>query len=123
MRALRRTMAERRAHVRVRPAADYDVRVELREGMFAVRLSVADLSVGGLGLVVDEMFANKVHGDVLVLQVSLPEGPSFTTKAEVRYTSRVVGGKCGVCWVGLQGDEQARVSRAVAELLERGHSA
>lgn len=109
--------------MRVRPAADYDVRVELREGMFAVRLSVADISVGGLGLAVDEMFVNKVHGDVLTLQVSLPEGPSFTAKAEIRYTSRVVGGKCGVSWVGLRDDEQARVSRAVAELLERGHSA
>ncbi|OQX68930.1 MAG: hypothetical protein B6A08_08060 [Sorangiineae bacterium NIC37A_2] len=116
-------MAERRAHVRVRPAADYDVRVELREGMFSVRLSVTDLSVGGMGLVVDEMFADKKSGAILTFSIALPEGEPFEAKGEVRYTSQVVGGKCGVAWVGLADEEQARISRAVAELLERGHSA
>jgi c-di-GMP-binding flagellar brake protein YcgR len=116
-------MNERRAHVRVRPAVDYDVRVELRDGVVGVGLAVIDISVGGMGLVVDELFQDKRSGDMLRLQITLPGAPTFQTQAEIRYSSRTVGGKCGVSLSHLSVDEQHRLSRAVAELLERGHSA
>jgi len=116
-------MNERRAHVRVRPAHDYDVRVELREGMVGVALQVIDISVGGMGLVVDEFFQQKKSGETLTVQITLPGSPSFQTTAEIRYSSRSAGGKCGVSLNVLTADQQTRLSRAVAELLERGHSA
>jgi hypothetical protein len=116
-------MNERRAHVRVRPAHDYDVRVELREGMVGVTLSVIDVSVGGMGLQVDEFFQDRKSGDKLTLQITLPGAAPFQTVAEIRYSARTAGGKCGVLLGSLTADQQSRLSRAVAELLERGHSA
>jgi c-di-GMP-binding flagellar brake protein YcgR len=116
-------MNERRAHVRVRPAVDYDVRVELREGVLHVALAVIDISVGGMGLVVDELFQDKRSGERIRIQITLPGSASFETQAEIRYSARTVGGKCGVALSSLTDEEQHRVSRAVAELLERGHSA
>lgn len=116
-------MAERRAHVRVRPALDYDIRVELRSGVVSVVLSVIDVSVGGLGLVVDELFAGHESGQPLELSIELPGHSAFRTRAFIRYSSRTPGGKCGVQLVELTDEQQSQLSKAVAELLERGNSA
>jgi hypothetical protein len=116
-------MNERRAHVRVRPAADYDVRVELRDGMLHVALAVIDVSVGGVGLVVDELFQDKRSGEKIHVQITLPGAAPFLTLAEIRYSARSVGGKCGVALNALTDEQQHRLSRVVSELLERGYSA
>jgi c-di-GMP-binding flagellar brake protein YcgR len=116
-------MLERRANVRVRPAADYDVRVELKEGVVSVRLSVMDVSVTGLGLVIDEMFLQRQSGELLPLSITLPGHAPFHVQAEIRYSSRTLGGKCGVLFSSIEQSDQAKLGRAVAELLERGNAA
>ena len=50
-------MRERRRNVRVRPSADYDIVVEYLDGLLTVRLAVLDVAIGGMGLVVDDLFA------------------------------------------------------------------
>ena len=58
-------MNERRQNVRVHPAADYDIIVEYVSGLVSVRLQVIDIAIGGMGLVVDELFAGAKVGTTL----------------------------------------------------------
>lgn len=116
-------MQERRQNVRVRPAADYDIRIELEDGLVTVRLSVLDAAVGGVALVVDELFVSKKADSDIRLGVSLPGVPRFVTMANIRYTQGKVGGRCGVHFPHLSDEQQTALSKAVSELLERGHSA
>jgi c-di-GMP-binding flagellar brake protein YcgR len=116
-------MNERRQNVRVRPAADYDIRVDYVDGLVSVRLQVLDLALGGMGLVVDELFAEHAAGESLELRITFPQMAPFTTRAEIRHTSGKAGGVCGIR-LGQLTDEQAQaLRRAVGELQERGHSA
>jgi hypothetical protein len=115
-------MQERRQNVRVRPAADYDVRIDYEDGLVKVHLSVMDVAVGGVALVVDELFAELATGSPIRLGVTLPGLPRFETTASLRYSQRRAGGRCGVHFSQLTADQQAAMSRAVSELLERGHS-
>jgi len=116
-------MKERRQNVRVHPAADYDIVVEYVSGMVSVRLQVLDIAIGGLGLIVDELFVGSAIGAPLPLRITFPGAPKFETTAEVRHCSREPGGKCGVALPNLTEDERTHLHRAVAELQERGHSA
>jgi hypothetical protein len=116
-------MQERRQNVRVRPAADYDVRIDYEDGLVKVQLSVMDVAVGGVGLVVDELFAELKAGAQIRLGVTLPNFPPFETSASLRYSQGKAGGRCGIHFANLTEDQQAALSRTVSELLERGHSA
>jgi len=116
-------MTERRQNVRVHPAADYDILVEYVSGLVSVRLQVVDIAIGGIGLIVDELFAGAAIGSPLPLRLTFPEAPKFETVAEVRHCSRQAGGKCGVALPALKDDERALLHHAVAELQERGYSA
>jgi hypothetical protein len=115
-------MQERRQNVRVRPAPDYDVRIEYGEGMVKVQCSVMDVAVGGVGLVVDEMFAHVKMGEEMKLAVTLPGVDRFETMASLRYTQGKAGGRCGLHFNKLTEGQQTALSKAVSELLERGHS-
>lgn len=116
-------MNERRQNVRVRPAADYDVRVELIDGMVTVQLSVVDIAIGGMGLLIDQLFADREVGAQLKLRIAFPGVPVFETIGDLRHTEKRAGGKCGVQLGQLTQEETTALRRVVAELQERGHSA
>ena len=116
-------MKERRQNVRVRPAADYDIQVEYVDGLVAVRLQVMDVAIGGMGLVVDQLFQGSAPGTVLPLRITFPDFPQFLTQAEIRHCALEAGGKCGIRLAALTPDQTTALRAAVAELQERGHSA
>lgn len=114
-------MQERRKNVRVRPTADYNIGVELGGGLVRVQLSVIDAAVGGVSLVVVEQLLPYTQGSEIRLAVTLPGFPRFETVASVRYRQAELGGRCGVHFDHLTEEQQTALSRAVAELLERGN--
>lgn len=116
-------MQERRQNVRVRPAADYDVQVDYEDGLVKVQLSVMDVAVGGVGLVVDELFADVAIGSQLRLGVLLPGFDRFETMGSLRHSTGKAGGRCGIHLSQMTEAQQTALSKAVSELLERGHSA
>jgi hypothetical protein len=115
-------MQERRQNVRVRPAPDYDIKIDFTAGVVKVQCAVMDVAVGGVGLVVDDLFAHLKSGENMTLGVSLPGHERFETVASLRYTQGKAGGRCGLHFGQLTGEQQTALSRAVSELLERGHS-
>ena len=115
-------MQERRKNVRVRPAADYDIQVDYEEGLVSVQLSVIDVAVGGVGLVIDKLFAHLEAKSEILLGITLPDFSRFQTTASVRYAFGGTGGRCGIHFPSLSEEEQTALSKAVSELLERGHS-
>lgn len=115
-------MQERRQNVRVRPAPDYEVKIDFGDGLVKVQCSVMDVAVGGVALVVDELFAHLKSGEPIKLGVTLPGHERFETSASLRYTQGKPGGRCGIHFNNLTEEQQTALSRAVSELLERGHS-
>lgn len=104
----------------MRPASDYDVRVELVEGAVFSRVEVVDLSLGGFGILIEPPIDTCQIDAELELRVSTPEAESVRLKAVVRHRAR------GVCGMEFQNLDEAALSalrRAVAELLERGNQA
>ncbi len=116
-------MQERRQNVRVRPAADYDIKIEYEEGLVKVRLSIIDLAVGGIGVLVDELFSGVAPGTPLRLSVTIPDFETFDTDATLRHSTGRPGGRCGFHFAALTPEQQKAWSRSVSELLERGQSA
>ena len=116
-------MQERRKNVRVRPAPDYDIKIEYEEGLVKVRLAIIDLAVGGIGVLVDELFSDIAPGTPLRLSVDLPDYETFETDATLRHSTGRAGGRCGFHFSTLSHEQQKAWSRAVSELLERGQSA
>ena len=104
----------------MRPAADYDVRVEVVEGAVFSRVEVVDLSLGGLGILIEPPMDVCQLGAPLDLRVSTPEAQPVRVKAVVRHRAR---GVCGVEFQQLDEPALAALHRVVAELLERGNHA
>src|SRR5688572_29121940 len=78
---------ERRQNVRVRPASDYDITIEFEEGLVRVRLAVVDLAIGGIGVLVDELFLGLPIGGEIKLKIELPAVEPFDTVAVLRHTT------------------------------------
>lgn len=116
-------MRERRQNVRVRPTADYSIRIELGSGIVKVQLFVLDVAVGGVAVEISEHMLGLPVGSELRLGISLPGVPRFETIATLRHTQGRLGGRCGFHFDKLTNAEQSALSKAVSELLERGHSA
>lgn len=111
---------ERRRHVRVRPAADYDVIAEVCDGAVFTRVQIVDLSLGGVGLLMEAPVDEFEIGQAFELRVNTPEADSVRVRVVVRHQAR------GVCGAQFQEPDEAASSaleRAVSELLERGHQA
>jgi hypothetical protein len=104
----------------VRPAVDYDVRVELVEGAVFSRIEVVDLSLGGLGILIEPTIDACQLGASLDLRVGTPEAEPVRVKAVVRHRAR---GVCGVEFQNLDERAVSALRRAVSELLERGSQA
>jgi hypothetical protein len=111
---------DRRKHVRVRLAADYDVGVEIVEGAVFSRVQVVDLSLGGLGILIEPPVDSYELDALLELRVSTPEAEPVRVSALVRHRAR---GVCGAEFQKLSEPALAALHRAVAELLERGNLA
>jgi len=114
------TSWDRRRHVRVRPAADYDVRVEVIEGAVYSRVDVVDMSLGGLGILIEPPVDSCALGAVLELRIATPGAEPVRTSAVVRHRAR---GVCGVEFQRLAGAALAALEVVVGELLERGNQA
>ncbi len=110
---------DRRRHVRVRLAADYDVRVEVIDGAVFSRIQVVDLSLGGVGILIEPPIVYELHA-ALDLRISTPEAEPVRVSAIVRHRAR---GVCGAEFLKLTEPAMAALHRAVAELLERGNQA
>jgi c-di-GMP-binding flagellar brake protein YcgR len=111
---------DRRRHVRVRPAADYDVSVELIEGAVFSRVQVVDLSLGGVGILIEPPVDQYELGASLQLRIGTPEAEPVRAVAVVRHRAR---GVCGAEFQRLDEAALAALHRAVGELLERGNQA
>lgn len=112
---------ERRLHVRVRPATDYELKIALVEGAIRTQLPVVDISLGGVGLLLDEMTEKHKVGDVISLHISPPVGKAFQCQASVRHLSKrtsVVGIR-----LELSKEDSSTLDRVVSELLTRGNMA
>ena len=112
---------ERRLHVRVRPAVDYELQISLVEGAIRTPLLVVDISLGGVGLLLDEMTEKLNVKDTLKLHISPPVGSAFECEASVRHISRatsVVGIR-----LNLNKEHSTALDRVVSELLTRGNMA
>jgi hypothetical protein len=99
---------------------DYDVGVELCEGAIFSRVSVVDLSLGGVGILAEPPMNRYETGATLELRVSPPESAPFRVEGAVRHTAR---GVCGVEFQNVSATAVAVLRRTVAELLERGNLA
>lgn len=107
--------------MRVQPTADYGVDVSVVEGIVFERARVVDISVAGLGLLLEAPFDRFSVGHRLTLRIGLPEVPVIEVAAMVRHSTRATG-----IW-GIEidrSDESAMraLSHAVSELLERAAS-
>jgi hypothetical protein len=111
---------DRRRHVRVRPAVDYDIGFELCEGAVFSRVNVVDLSLGGVGILAEPPMNRYETGAALELRVSPPEAGPFRIEGLVRHTAR---GVCGVEFQNVSAAAVAILRRTVSELLERGNLA
>ena len=114
------TSWDRRRHVRVRPAADYDVRVEAVEGAVFSRVEVVDMSLGGLGILIEPPVDSYETGALLELRITTPEAEPVRVSAIVRHRAR---GVCGVEFQRLPEPALVALRRVVSELLERGNQA
>ena len=111
---------DRRRHVRVRPAADYDVRVELIDGAVFSRVEVVDMSLGGLGILIEPPVDSCALGAVLEFRIATPAAEPVRASAVVRHRAR---GVCGVEFQRLNEEALSALQSVVAELLERGSQA
>jgi c-di-GMP-binding flagellar brake protein YcgR len=118
MRTKEESSRERRRHVRVRLAVDYEVTVEIVEGAVFSRVQVVDLSEGGLGMLIEPPVDSYELDAKLELRISTPEADPVRVTALVRHKVR---GICGAAFQNLTEPAQAALHRAVAELLERGN--
>jgi hypothetical protein len=97
---------------------DYDVEVWLVDGIVAERIDVVNVSVAGVGLLIDALVGSFSPGDRLRLRISIRKQDPFEVGGVVRHVTE----RTGVCGVEIdRADEGAlRVLRqAVSELLER----
>ena len=112
---------DRRRHVRAQPTVDYEVEVSIVQGIVAERAGVVDVSVAGLGLLLEPQFESKKLGDRVELRIVVPRQPAFEVGAVVRHVTRSIG-----VW-GVEVDRSdANATRflgqCVSELLERASS-
>lgn len=113
-------MQERRQNVRVRPAVDYDIGIDIGTGLVKTLLRPVNVAVGGVALELTEQIVDHAAGSEIRLGVSLPGVQRFETVGVVRYTQGRLGGRCGVHFNHLTEEQQVALSHAVSELLERG---
>ena len=111
---------DRRRHVRVRPSADYDIQAAVCEGTVFTTVQIVDLSLGGIGLLLEPPIDSVAMGGSFELKISTPESSPVRARVVVRHQAR---GVCGAQFETLSEKASLAIGRAVSELLERGHQA
>lgn len=111
---------DRRRHVRVRPAADYDVAVQVCEGAISTLAQLVDISLGGVGLLLEAPVDRYSEGQFLDLRLLVPGAEPIAASAQVRHRAR---GVCGAAFEPLSEEAASALNRAIAELMERGNLA
>jgi hypothetical protein len=106
----------------VRPAVDYELRISLVDGVMRMPLLVVDISLGGLGLLLDEMTEKLNVKDALKLHISPPVGSAFECEASVRHISKATS-VVGIRLQNLSKEHGTTLDRVVSELLTRGNMA
>jgi c-di-GMP-binding flagellar brake protein YcgR len=112
--------SERRRYARVRPAADYDVRVQLDRHGQTQLVAVVDLSLGGFGFLLSGTLETCAVGELLDLNIETPSGAPLSARGVVRHVSRSRG-VCGVELQNLSPRAGQELRASVEELLARGH--
>lgn len=107
--------------MRVQPTSDYAVDVSVVQGIVFERARVVDISVAGLGLLLEPPFDRFSVGQKLTLRIGFPEAPTLEVAAVVRHSTRATG-----IW-GIEIDRNDTramhaLRHAVSELLERATS-
>jgi c-di-GMP-binding flagellar brake protein YcgR len=115
----REVLSDRRRHVRVRPARDYEVGAQVCEGAVFTRAQVVDLSLGGVALLLEPPLDQYAVGAMVELRFAFPGVAPVRVSASVRHRAR---GVCGTEFRDLSPQAAQSLQRAVSELLERGHS-
>jgi len=113
---------ERRRHVRVRPAADYDLKVECLEANGAP-LMVVDVSLSGFGFLLDTVSAEWKAGQKLNVMIELPSGPPVAAELTIRHTAGIPNGAAGGELTTLNDATRSNLRRYVGVLFGRGLSA
>jgi hypothetical protein len=109
--------SERRRHVRVRPAPDFDVSMAFSDdGIVWIALQTVDISLGGVGVLTTDDLSGKRSGDPLSLRAHLGDR-DLTLRGTIRHVGASV---CGIEFDTLDGEQAALLRAAVAELMERG---
>jgi hypothetical protein len=106
----------------VRPAPDYELQVAKVDGAIRTPLLVVDISLGGVGLLLDDVTDKLKVGDVVALHISPPVGNAFACEASVRHLSKV-SAVVGIHLLNLSKDDSNTLERVVSELLTRGNMA
>lgn len=110
---------ERRQYVRVRPTADYEIRVEVRTGEIREGMLLVDLSVGGVKLLLSSTIESVPIGGEVELRLQAPRDPPCEIRAALRYRS-VALGTCGLQFLEPSEAALRLLRHAVGDLLERG---
>ncbi len=111
---------ERRRDVRVRPAADYEVKAELQAGDVTSPLQVLDISLGGLGVLVSHALGGQGVGEEVTVRMSVRGAEPFLVRASIRHVGPPGFGVCGLQFQDLTELAKTAIRRCVSELLERG---
>lgn len=94
--------------------------MEICEGAVFTRIQVVDLSLGGVGMLIEPPVDRYELGADVELRVKTPEAEPVRVTVTVRHQAR---GVCGAEFRTLEEPAMLALRRAVSELLERGNLA
>ncbi len=112
----------RRRHVRARPLPELPVEAWIIDGIVAEPVRVLDVSISGLGLLVEGSMKSLKAADQLKLRVRVGADELHELSCEVRHVS-TASGVCGVQFSGIPPEVQKTLGQTVSELLARGSRA
>jgi c-di-GMP-binding flagellar brake protein YcgR len=103
----------------VQPTQNYEIRVELVDGFISTPVQVVDLSLGGMGLLVEGVVNSFQVGRSVLLRLGIPALPPVEVRVAVRHVSMSFG-LCGVEFEDQSEQASLTIRRAVSDLFERG---
>jgi hypothetical protein len=104
--------------VRVQPTIDYVVDVAIVEGIVAETARVIDVSVAGLGLVLEPPFDSFQIGQSVRVRIGVPGRAPFELAAVVRHLTQATA-VWGVEFERVDADASRALTQAITDLMER----
>jgi c-di-GMP-binding flagellar brake protein YcgR len=111
-------MASRRAHSRVRPKPGEPIEVQLIGTDFLEIVEVRDISAGGLGLQVTDVFQGSSLDAQVDVIITLPRERPFSARGLIRHVSNEK--MFGVEFTELPEPARSRIERYVAARIAQG---